>query len=144
MFSGESEILKFQGSGLDSDSNRQHLSSARRPYFKSSGKTYRIRNGYTVTLECFIENIGKQNTTVEKFALLFVSFILQLFLCFLSGSSVIVWKQTDRIISAGEVLLRKDARMSLIKSSNGINLQLANVTPDDRGKINNELCLAAF
>ena len=52
-----------------------------------------------------------------------------------SGSSVIVWKQTDRIISAGEVLLRKDSRMSLIKSSNGFNLQLANVTPDDRGKL---------
>ena len=53
---------------------------------------------------------------------------------FYSGSSVIVWKQTDRIISAGEVLLRKDSRMSLIKSSNGFNLQVANVTPDDRGK----------
>ena len=48
---------------------------------------------------------------------------------------MIVWKQTDRIISAGEVLLRKDSRMSLIKSSNGFNLQLANVTPDDRGKL---------
>ena len=55
-----------------------------------------------------------------------------------SGSSVIVWKQTDRIISAGEVLLRKDSRMSLIKSSNGFNLQLANVTPDDRGKLKME------
>ena len=54
------------------------------------------------------------------------------------GSSVIVWKQTDRIISAGEVLLRKDSRMSLIKSSNGFNLQLANVTPDDRGKLKME------
>ena len=57
---------------------------------------------------------------------------------FFSGSSVIVWKQTDRIISAGEVLLRKDSRMSLIKSSNGFNLQLANVTPDDRGKLKME------
>ena len=47
---------------------------------------------------------------------------------------MIVWKQTERIISAGEVLLRKDARMSLIKTPNGINLQIANVTPDDRGK----------
>ena len=55
-------------------------------------------------------------------------------LFFSAGSSVIVWKQTDRIISAGDVLLRKDSRMSLIKGSNGFNLQLANVTPDDRGK----------
>ena len=52
----------------------------------------------------------------------------------ISGSSVIVWKQTDRIISAGEHLLRKDPRMTLIKSPNSINLQIANVTPDDRGK----------
>ena len=47
---------------------------------------------------------------------------------------MIVWKQTDRIISAGDHLLRKDPRMTLIKSQNSINLQIANVTPDDRGK----------
>ena len=47
---------------------------------------------------------------------------------------MIVWKQTERIISAGEHLLRKDSRMTLIKSPNGISLQIANVTPDDRGK----------
>jgi len=107
---GESEFLKSHGQkNLDANLNRQHMNptSNGRPYFASIGKTYRIRNGYTVTLECSIENIG---------------------------SSVIVWKQTDRIISAGEVLLRKDSRMSLIKSSNGFNLQLANVTPDDRGE----------
>jgi len=97
---GESEILKFQGKSDD----LKHLG---RPYFRSNGKTYRIRNGYTVTLVCSIENLG---------------------------SSVIVWKQTERIISAGEHLLRKDSRMTLIKSPNGINLQIANVTPDDRGE----------
>ena len=59
-FSGESEILKFREQNLDSSSdlNRQHLGS-RRPYFRSTGKTYRIRNGYTVTLECSIENLGE-------------------------------------------------------------------------------------
>lgn len=50
------------------------------------------------------------------------------------GSSVIVWKQTDRIISAGDHLLRKDSRMSLIKGPKGIDLQIANVTPDDKGE----------
>lgn len=64
-FAGESEILKFQGrSSATGDLNRQHLrnggggTSSRRPYFRSMGKTYRIRNGYTVTLECSIENLG--------------------------------------------------------------------------------------
>ena len=59
---GESEILKFQGQkNLDSNLNRQHMNptSNGRPYFQSIGKTYRIRNGYTVTLECSIENLGK-------------------------------------------------------------------------------------
>ncbi len=46
---------------------------------------------------------------------------------------MIVWKQTHRIISAGETLIRKDSRMSLIKGPKGINLQIENVTPDDRG-----------
>ena len=61
--SGESELLKFHGGtgGQSSDSNRQHMSSGpqNRPFFRTVGKTYRIRNGYTVTLECSIENLGK-------------------------------------------------------------------------------------
>ena len=50
--SGESELLKYSGQDL----NRQHLG---RPYFRSLGKTYRIRNEYTVTLAYWIENLGK-------------------------------------------------------------------------------------
>ena len=53
-FAGESELLKYSGQDL----NRQHLG---RPYFRSLGKTYRIRNGYTVTLVCSIENLGKKS-----------------------------------------------------------------------------------
>lgn len=49
------------------------------------------------------------------------------------GSSVIVWKQTDRIISAGGRLIRKDPRMRLVKEPNGISLHITHVTPDDRG-----------
>jgi hypothetical protein len=105
---GESEILKFHGkqSQNPDDLNRKHLAVGR-PYFRSTGKTYRVRNGNTVTMVCNIENLG---------------------------SSVIVWKQTHRIISAGESLLRKDTRMSLIKGSKGISLQIENVSPDDRGE----------
>ena len=64
LFPGESEILKFHGQkNLDANLNRQHMNPASngRPYFSSVGKTYRIRNGYTVTLECSIENLGEEN-----------------------------------------------------------------------------------
>ncbi len=52
----------------------------------------------------------------------------------IAGNSVIVWKQTNRIISAGERLIRKDRRMKLISESNGMSLHIGDVTPDDRGK----------
>ena len=36
-----------------------------------------------------------------------------------SGDSIIVWKQPDRIISAGMAMIRKDVRMSLLEHSQG-------------------------
>ena len=68
-FPGESEILKFHGQkNLDANLNRQHMNPASngRPYFQSIGKTYRIRNGYTVTLECSIENLGKKKVHLNN------------------------------------------------------------------------------
>lgn len=79
---------------------------ARQPYFRTHGQTYRIKVGDPVTMTCKVENLG---------------------------SSVIVWKQTDRIISAGGRLIRKDPRMRLVKEPNGISLHITHVTPDDRG-----------
>ena len=46
---------------------------------------------------------------------------------------MIVWKQPDRIISAGERLIRKDRRMKLVKEPNGIGLHIAKVSSEDRG-----------
>ena len=37
----------------------------------------------------------------------------------IAGDSVIVWKQPDRILSAGLSMIRKDARMSLQEHSQG-------------------------
>eukprot|EP00095_Tigriopus_kingsejongensis_P006259 snap_masked-scaffold136_size321413-processed-gene-1.0 protein:Tk06259 transcript:snap_masked-scaffold136_size321413-processed-gene-1.0-mRNA-1 annotation:"bcs-1 protein" len=79
---------------------------SRQPYFRTHGQTYRIKVGDPVTMTCKVENLG---------------------------SSVIVWKQTDRIISAGERLIRKDPRMKLVREPNGISLHITHVTPDDRG-----------
>lgn len=50
-----------------------------------------------------------------------------------AGDSIIVWKQPDRIISAGLSLIRKDVRMSLLEHSQGIHLQIRNLNVDDAG-----------
>lgn len=49
------------------------------------------------------------------------------------GDSIIVWKQKDRIISAGMELIRKDKRMSLLSHREGVNLQIKSLTTDDAG-----------
>ena len=64
--------------------------------------------------------------------------------CSLPGSSTIVWKQPERIISAGERLIRKDRRMRLVKVKNGIGLQIAKVTPEDRGAYDHILSLPSY
>ena len=46
----------------------------------------------------------------------------------IAGDSVIVWKQPDRILSAGLSMIRKDARMSLQEHSQG---DLLTVCPFD-------------
>ena len=54
----------------------------------------------------------------------------------ITGSSVIVWKQTHRIISAGSRLIRKDSRMKLVRTNTGgIGLRIDEVSQDDRGKL---------
>ena len=56
---GESEILKFHDKNSNGyDINRQHM-TAGRPYFRSTGRVYRVRNGYTVNMVCDIENLGE-------------------------------------------------------------------------------------
>ena len=61
------------------------------------------------------------------------------FISHFSGSSVIVWKQPERIISAGERLIRKDRRMRLVKEPTGIGLHIAKVSSEDRGNDNDAL-----
>ncbi|XP_040583706.1 lachesin isoform X2 [Lepeophtheirus salmonis] len=84
-----------------------HQEPLGKPYFLSRPTTYKAKIGETVTLSCNIQNLG---------------------------SSVIVWKQTNRIISAGERLIRKDSRMKLISSDNGIALKIVNIIPEDKGE----------
>ena len=51
----------------------------------------------------------------------------------LLDDSIIVWKQRDRIISAGLGMIRKDKRMSLLSHREGVNLQITNLHIDDAG-----------
>ena len=50
-----------------------------------------------------------------------------------SGNSTVIWKSvnSNRIISAGEVIIRKDSRFSL---THGYDLQIRNLKQSDAGK----------
>ena len=43
---------------------------------------------------------------------------------------VVMWKQANRVLSAGNLIVRKDPRMSL---RDDYSLELSDVTPDDQG-----------
>ena len=49
-----------------------------------------------------------------------------------TGDSIIVWKQPDRIISAGMSMIRKDVRMSLQEHSQGSKIKYKNVILIDK------------
>lgn len=50
---------------------------------------------------------------------------------FVTGESTVIWKQANRIISAGEVIIRKDRRLSL---HNRFNLRIDVLQEDDAGE----------
>jgi len=73
------------------------------PYFTSTSKTYKAKLGTSVTFHCQVENIG---------------------------TSTLIWKKDNRIISAGQVVIRKDKRFSLA----GYNLTMHSVQVKDEGE----------
>jgi len=76
------------------------------PYFISKSNTYRKQVGGMVTLSCQVDNLG---------------------------NSTVIWKSvnSNRIISAGEVIIRKDSRFSL---THGYDLQIRNLKQSDAGE----------
>uniref|UniRef100_A0A0K2SXN7 Ig-like domain-containing protein n=1 Tax=Lepeophtheirus salmonis TaxID=72036 RepID=A0A0K2SXN7_LEPSM len=74
------------------------------PFFSSSPDTYREKVGETIVLFCQVENLD---------------------------DSMVIWKQSNRIISAGNVVIRKDERLSLLE---GFNLQIRNLRESDAGE----------
>ena len=48
-----------------------------------------------------------------------------------SGDSIVLWKQGDRVISAGPIQVRKDYRFALVEAA---SLRISEVTVADTGK----------
>ena len=47
------------------------------------------------------------------------------------GKYVVMWKQKGRVISAGNLLVRKDSRFQLEISDNSFSLKMSDITVDD-------------
>lgn len=72
------------------------------PYFTSTSRTYETKLGSSVSFYCQVENIG---------------------------TSTLIWKKDNRIISAGDIVIRKDKRFIL----SGYNLTMNSVKVKDEG-----------
>jgi len=74
------------------------------PFFTSKPNTYRAQVGNSVILICQVENLG---------------------------DSSIIWKESNRIISADKQIIRKDDRLSLM---DGYDLRIDNLEETDSGE----------
>lgn len=52
-------------------------------------------------------------------------------LCLFPGESNIIWKESNRIITAGKIIIRKDSRLHL---ENGYNLRIDDLKESDTGE----------
>ncbi|XP_023342737.1 limbic system-associated membrane protein [Eurytemora carolleeae] len=73
------------------------------PYFISTPRVYKEQIGGSVTFSCRVENLG---------------------------SSTLIWKKDARMISAGNMIIRKDPRMNL----DGQSLSISSITDEDSGE----------
>eukprot|EP00090_Calanus_glacialis_P003808 TRINITY_DN12843_c0_g1_i2.p1 TRINITY_DN12843_c0_g1~~TRINITY_DN12843_c0_g1_i2.p1 ORF type:complete len:446 (-),score=143.17 TRINITY_DN12843_c0_g1_i2:65-1402(-) len=79
------------------------LSSPLTPFFTSSPDSYQVLQGEKVLLSCRVTNLG---------------------------DSTLIWKKDGRMISAGDIVIRKNARMKLLDQS----LEISDVTEEDAGQ----------
>ena len=74
------------------------------PEIVTTGQVMRVEVGQSVHLPCMVNNLGKY---------------------------VVMWKQKGRVISAGNLLVRKDNRFQLEISDNSFTLKVSDLTVDD-------------
>jgi len=78
------------------------------PYIVTRGQTYRVEAGATARLSCTVHRLGK---------------------------FVVMWKEASRVISAGSLLVRKDARFGLkLTRGNSFDLEINQVRVGDGGE----------
>ena len=77
------------------------------PYFLSTGRTYQVKLGTSVTFHCEVGDIGHGD-----------------------NAGTVIWKKDNRLISAGDMIIRKDPRLRL----EGYNLTMRGVSVKDEGE----------
>jgi len=90
----------------DTDYNKYFVDRSdqnQEPYFISSAKTYQVKLGTPVQFHCQVGNIGE---------------------------GTVIWKKDNRLISAGDRIIRKDPRIDL----EGYNLTMMDVSVKDEGE----------
>jgi len=77
------------------------------PFFLSTGRTYQVKLGTAVTFHCEVGEIGHGD-----------------------NQGTVIWKKDNRLISAGDMIIRKDPRLRL----EGYNLTMQGVGVKDEGE----------
>jgi len=80
------------------------VSSASEPHFRSKPKTFRVEQDKSVTLPCYVDNLGDHS---------------------------VVWRKGHEVLTAANILLSRDPRYKLHKSD--FSLELQNIRPNDAG-----------
>jgi len=120
--STDHNTLSFRGANLSSGRTRHHHSQSDNlryivkrseqsvskgeilPDIVTVGRVLRVEAGQSAKLTCTVNNLGKY---------------------------VVMWKQNGRVISAGNLLVRKDNRYQLKIADNNFNLDISDLTLDD-------------
>jgi len=80
------------------------VSSASEPHFRSKPKTFRVEQDKSVTLPCYVDNLGDHH---------------------------VVWRKGHEVLTAANLLISRDPRYKLHK--NDFSLELQNIRPNDAG-----------
>jgi len=78
------------------------------PIIVTKGRTYKLEGGSRLTLPCQVKNLGPM---------------------------VLIWKKEQRVLTAGELLIKRDSRMKLV----GTDLIINGVTTEDAGRYTCEI-----